>query len=83
MKLGYIHFKSKNKGEPSPFGYNLLNILFLSSLKRNYGFERIQKLYTWKLDSKKNLFFKSFSMNLINQFGITETTAAPTFDESE
>lgn len=71
------------QNDPSPFGYNLAKILILNRIKKELGFDRIEKLYygAAPLKQKTRLFFQSLNMPLLNGYGLSETSAAVTFHD--
>lgn len=54
--------------------------MILSRIKKELGFDRVEKLYfgAAPLSNKVKKFFASLNMPLINTYGLSETSAATT-----
>ena len=42
---GIKNTQAQHEGEPSPFGYNLANLLILQRIKKSIGLDRAERLY--------------------------------------
>ena len=80
---GYKNTEAQMHGERSPFGYNLSRVMVLDKIKKALGLDRIDKLFCGAapLQSGTSEFFASLNMPITSIFGLSETSAAVTYQE--